>query len=246
MKKKKGYQYQCDPSRQQKVHAPNTVTFHLLKHRTESNTSPLTTSKQNKTKLTKTEPILIPNGRNRQQTNEVTDRQRHSLLAGADLYVARFGSQNTKPGKQNPCCDNAPDPLNDGLLSGTPKSPPSSITSQRSLHDELLNPHPRPTIPIPSPPSDPHPFDWSTVHASRPCYRCVSYMHSVGIKRVFWSTDEGKWEGAKVRDLVDALDSSTSSLGDGGGEDGGKRLLDSGVFITKHEVLKMRRVMGGA
>lgn len=42
-----------------------------------------------------------------------------------------------------------------------------------------------------------------TATESRPCYRCVSYMHSVGIKRVFWSNCEGKWESAKLRDLVD-------------------------------------------
>ncbi|TID24943.1 hypothetical protein E6O75_ATG04148 [Venturia nashicola] len=69
---------------------------------------------KNNTKLAKTEPLLISNGRNRQQTNKVTDRQRHSLLAGADLYVARFGSQNTKSRKQNPstaCCDHPPDSL---------------------------------------------------------------------------------------------------------------------------------------
>jgi hypothetical protein len=65
-------------------------------------------------------------------------------------------------------------------------------------------------------------------------------MHSVGIKRVFWTNDQGKWEGAKVRDLVDALDISYTS----DAQEGGKKLLESGVFTTKHEVLMMRRLMG--
>lgn len=59
-------------------------------------------------------------------------------------------------------------------------------------------------------------------------------MHNVGIKRVFWTTEGGEWEGAKVRDLVDALDGS-------GFDDGGD---GSGVFVTKHEVLMLRRMMG--
>jgi len=59
-------------------------------------------------------------------------------------------------------------------------------------------------------------------------------MHSVGIKRVFWTTTEGEWESAKIRDLVDQLEgamaNSDSSLG-------------LPIFVTKHEVLLMRRLM---
>ena len=62
-------------------------------------------------------------------------------------------------------------------------------------------------------------------------------MHSVGIKRVFWTSDAGQWEGAKVRDLVDALDSSMESATQGGP-------IGNGVFVTKHEVLMLRRAMG--
>lgn len=62
-------------------------------------------------------------------------------------------------------------------------------------------------------------------------------MHAVGIKRVFWTNVDGKWEGAKVRDLVEAL-----AVGDGepGHDDGGVK----GVFVTKHEVLMLKRIMG--
>ena len=63
-------------------------------------------------------------------------------------------------------------------------------------------------------------------------------MHSAGIKRVFWTNNQGEWEGAKVRDLVDALE---GKVGDGDGERG--KGVDE-VFVTKHEVLRLRRVMG--
>jgi hypothetical protein len=63
-------------------------------------------------------------------------------------------------------------------------------------------------------------------------------MASVGIKRVFWTDASGHWESAKVRDLVDALEnlglekaSSASAM------------LEN-VFVTKHEVLMIRRMMG--
>lgn len=72
------------------------------------------------------------------------------------------------------------------------------------------------------------------VAESRPCYRCISYMHSVGIKRVFWTSSEGRWEGAKVRDLVDHLEGTATTSGDP---------LGLPVFVTKHEVLLLRRLM---
>jgi hypothetical protein len=63
-------------------------------------------------------------------------------------------------------------------------------------------------------------------------------MASVGIKRVFWTSDNGTWEGAKVRDLVDALE----KLGQGQLDDTSTAL--SSVFVTKHEILMLRRTMG--
>lgn len=62
-------------------------------------------------------------------------------------------------------------------------------------------------------------------------------MHAVGIKRVFWTNADGELEGAKVRELVDALEMGESEPGL---DDGG----DKGVFITKHEVLMLKRIMG--
>jgi hypothetical protein len=58
-------------------------------------------------------------------------------------------------------------------------------------------------------------------------------MHSAGIKRVFWTNSESEWEGAKVQELVDSLDSS------GDGASGVETL-----FVTKHEVLMLRRMIG--
>lgn len=65
-------------------------------------------------------------------------------------------------------------------------------------------------------------------------------MHSVGIKRVFWTNHDGQWEGAKVRDLVEALESGVAEDdGDGVGTGQGSK----GVFVTKHEVLMLKRMM---
>lgn len=63
-------------------------------------------------------------------------------------------------------------------------------------------------------------------------------MHAVGIKRVFWTNDDGEWEGGKVAKFIDALD------GEGDGAECGGGPMGNGVFVTKHEVLMMRRTMG--
>lgn len=130
----------------------------------------------------------------------------------------------------------------------------TAIPRERSLHDELtcIPPvkHSAPTASMCAPSFDP-----SAVHASRPCYRCISYMHSVGIKRVFWTNDKGQWEGSKVRDLVDALETPAAECsGDGRAGNGGKGAKGTGaadagsaglgLFVTKHEVLMLRRLMG--
>ena len=67
-------------------------------------------------------------------------------------------------------------------------------------------------------------------------------MHSVGIKRVFWTNDAGEWEGGKVRDLMDALDNTMESAANG--NQGGPMV--NGVFVTKHEVLMLKRLMGSS
>ena len=141
-------------------------------------------------------------------------------LNGADLYVARLGSIHDSP----------PPAL----------SPPSQVTPFRhppatgSLHDEVKS-----RSHTPNPSSHPEISYWRPTRASRPCYRCITHMYSVGIKRVFWTNVDGGWDGAKVRDLMDALDGGSD--GDECGGHGSEK--DLGVFVTKHEVLMMKRRM---
>ena len=112
----------------------------------------------------------------------------------------------------------------------------SDVRPTGSLHDELICK----TVAVPA--FVPRPDRDTSVRSavdSRPCYRCVCYMHSVGVKRVFWTNGEGEWEGAKVRDLVDMLE--------GGRDDSsceGSGVTGLGVFVTKHEVLMLRRLLG--
>lgn len=61
-------------------------------------------------------------------------------------------------------------------------------------------------------------------------------MHSAGIKRVFWTNAKGEWEGGKVRDLVDDLDSPPPHEG----SDGNASPARSPVFVTKGEVLMLK------
>lgn len=117
--------------------------------------------------------------------------------------------------------------------------PPDLPTPNGSLHEEL-------TCSIPK--EEPTPVDDSsvatttwrdhpTVAESRPCYRCVAYMHSVGINRVFWTTNDGGWARAKVRDLVDELEGAM------GRTDPALGLPLPEFFVTRHEVLLLRRQM---
>ncbi|TVY35586.1 hypothetical protein LSUB1_G005614 [Lachnellula subtilissima] len=176
----------------------------------------------------KTEQILITKKSTLNSKPSVAARTKDLRLKGADLYVARLGNCKTSPAKHN----RPPHPIPDTTQLPPPQSPPTSI----SLHDELspLSRSPSP----PSPPTEP-PSPKPEIRASRPCYRCVSAMHAVGIKRVFWTNVDGEWEGAKVRNLVEALESG------GGAETSGEGAkADKGIFVTKHEVLLLKRVMG--
>lgn len=159
-------------------------------------------------------PKSPPKGRTSQA------RMRYPKVAGADIYVTRLacGPANI-PKLYRPIPQTRP-----GLNTAAP------VTG--SLHDELSC-----TMPLSDNPAlsavDTSPSRHPT--ESRPCYRCVRYMHSVGIKRVFWTNSEGSWECAKVRDLVDMVD------GSGNDSDG---VTGLGVFVTKHEVLRLRELFG--
>jgi hypothetical protein len=175
--------------------------------------------------IAKSQPILIPKGQISQSSRSSKGRTKSPRLNGADLYVVRLGWKVI--GSAPICCADS-DPVPEPLRRPRPAT--------GSLHDELLNPG------LEKPPATKHPPSPNeklpTVLALRPCYRCISYMASVGIKRVFWTDDAGHWEGAKVRDLVDALD----HLGSEPPSDANAAL--NSVFVTKHEVLMLRRMMG--
>ena len=156
------------------------------------------------------------------------ERKQCPRLSGADLYVARLGWCVPAKGGSAECCDALPraeDVKPERQASG-------------SLHDELLDPNPRHGSTAAAAAQHDEHERW--VRESRPCYRCVAYMSSAGIKRVFWTTKAGKWEGAKVRDLVDALD------GLGSGDMVDVHATAGEVFVTKHEMLMLRRTtLGG-
>ncbi|KAI9877766.1 MAG: hypothetical protein M1830_002896 [Pleopsidium flavum] len=204
--------------------------------------------------------ILLPQGRTGSRSRSVIERTQDQRLKGADLYVARLGWKKDSPPPDATSKTKTQNNLN--LTTGTspsttpansaplPASPPPP-TSTGSLHEELKLPPP--TLSSPAPPKPPtttttttttntsHPL--ASISSSRPCYRCIAYMHSVGIKRVFWTNSQGEWDGGKVRDLVDALESGgPSAESDGCGTKG---VAGNGVFVTKHEVLMLRRLMGG-
>lgn len=164
---------------------------------------------------------------------------KHPKLVGADVYVARLANDGPAPGSRkkshahNQSSDAAVETA--GPDACTTTSAVSASTG--SLHDELITKTSK-SKPLISVSEDvkrsPTPAE------SRPCYRCVAYMHSVGIKRVFWTTNDGKWEGAKVRDLIDQLDGTMHS-----GTDTTLGRPAMGLFVTKHEVLMLRRLMDG-
>jgi hypothetical protein len=180
----------------------------------------------------KPQQILITKKQSLNAKADVKERTKDFRLKGSDLYVARLGACQVTPPLE---------PKSKSHTSSTnpPPHPTSSPKSEAtSLYDELS---PFSRTPSPSTPKAPSPIVKPEVRASRPCYKCVSAMHAVGIKRVFWTNADGEWEGAKVRDLVEALENGIE--GDGG-DSPGTGQENKGVFVTKHEVLMLKRIMG--
>jgi hypothetical protein len=178
----------------------------------------------------KPQQILITKNKTLTTKPDIAARTKDLRLKGSDLYVARLGNCNfTPPIKPRP---KVPQPSPESTSS--PKAEPASLydelsplsrsVSQSSTSFDRVPPQTQPEI-----------------RASRPCYRCVAAMHSVGIKRVFWTNQDGEWEGAKVRDLVEALETGIEGDDEGGVGTGQE---NKGVFVTKHEVLMLKRIMG--
>ncbi|KAF7195359.1 hypothetical protein HII31_03251, partial [Pseudocercospora fuligena] len=202
------------------------------------------------------QPMLLPTGR--AGKHEVLQRQQHSRLRGADVYVTRLGwsgkpqyrpakvkkTVNTGDSQASTSSPSASsttdtDALADSISSLSNLSVSSSHSGTGSLHDELVNREPSPSPAAVSAAHKDDCFNSSKIAASRPCYRCITFMHQVGIRRVFWTNDAGQWEGGKVAALVAAMDAGMESNATG---EGGP--IGNGVFVTKHEVLMLRRMMG--
>jgi hypothetical protein len=168
----------------------------------------------------------MPVGQTGQGNRKVRERTKLPRLNGADLYVARLGWNANSSTNEAACC------LDDDADTG--KESPRPATG--SLHEELL--HPEVNTKPPGEPAGLPDKKQPSVLPSRPCYRCIAYMSLVGIKRVSWTNGSSDWESAKVRDLIDALE----KFGLEQPPDAASAL--NNVFVTKHEVLMLRRTMG--
>lgn len=161
--------------------------------------------------------ILLPQGLKTAKSHKLTDRIKDSRLRGSDLYVARLSWKDTS-------CDQIPDNNVSSKQHVSEPAPPDDLPSTTSLtgslYDELR------LCGVKADVNDARPLRSSprqrVATLSRPCYRCISYMHSAGVKRVFWTNAKGEWEGAKVQELVDAFEKPDGSQ-------------TKALFVTKHE-----------
>lgn len=178
------------------------------------------------------EHLIIPKGLTGPSAPGVKDRMKHPKLVGADVYVVRLTHPSHPPTSRK--ASRRQDPPQDTCVEDDQSDTCSTNSVTGSLHDELTckgkGKGPESPNPVPEDTGN----KTRVVTESRPCYRCVSYMHSVGIKRVFWTTSEGEWEGAKIRNLVDQLEGAMANT---------DPALGLPMFVTKHEVLLMRRLM---
>ncbi|KAF1352251.1 hypothetical protein BDV97DRAFT_397289 [Delphinella strobiligena] len=160
-------------------------------------------------------------------THSVQERMKDPRLRGADLYVARLGRPTNATKHSRPVTKSKvlAKSLPNYMEASTVCSSIIGKATTGSLHDELVNPNPRQIIPT-KPTATSQPSARAT--DSQPCYRCIEYMHSVGITRVFWTDENGRWKSDKVRNLVVALQSPHPESGS--------------VFVTKHEVLLLKRL----
>lgn len=187
-------------------------------------------------------PILLsPQGPQRSKTSssqKVKNRMKDQRLQGSDLYVARLCWKETEEPSPLLKCNETQVAAQKGidLPSDRDRQPVQRFTG--SLHDELRCR--KPTKCHSNARSAQSPSKKPMATQSHPCYRCVAYMSTAGIKRVFWTNAKGEWEGAKVQELVDALEGSSPSIGcrkDGAND-------QNELFVTKHEVLMLRKSMG--
>lgn len=191
------------------------------------------------------EKRILPQGRSAARSFRASDRIKDFRLKGADLYVARLAwkappsDTSDSHGTRTQDLKSGADEWSSDDIAGmiAPATAAGLSIRSGSLHDELSNHAPKESTVAAVLSCD----DRNSATQSQPCYRCISYMDSAGIRRVFWTNRKGEWEGAKIRDLMDALDAPGVTR-DVKGLD--KRKAADVAFVTKHEVLRLARSMG--
>ncbi len=235
-KQRKQYLYGLSVVGQRNHHSPHQVNQRSVQpHRQQHRQHRQQTQPHNSA------ATVVPQNRIATKSHRVAERMKDSRLNGADLYVARLGRAG-KVNHHNCGCH-----LNQSISSvadaaavvdtgGEQKNidigasaKPKPLTG--SLHEEL-----RFQQPVEESNPSVHQNARLTATHSRPCYRCISYMHSAGIKREFWTNYQGEWEGGKVRELVDALECPNPSTG----EVTTGQSATGAVYVTKTEVLLLK------
>jgi len=184
------------------------------------------------------QPILSSNDRRGLDQPSVRERKKDPRLNGADLCVARIGRGSSSKVEQQATLHSQT--TEDRVETELEASISKETLATGSLYDEL---NILPTIRTVSTPAQQRKDQiFCDVAASQPCYRCIMYMHSAGIRRVLWTNEQGNWEESKVRGLVAALD-GTGVSDTAGNKLGG--LVGDGLFVTKHEVFMLRRLIDG-
>ncbi|KAL9012020.1 MAG: hypothetical protein Q9173_003182 [Seirophora scorigena] len=158
-------------------------------------------------------PIVMPQHRILTRSHQTAERMKDSRLNGADLYVARLGKRAAGTrGKADHfncgCQDDRCSRVDDGSVveKGSEQQSLDLESSAKispltgSLHEELRFPLPKEKSESSQQPVVKQ--ERLTATQSKPCYRCISYMHSAGIKRVFWTNKDGQWEGGKVAERL--------------------------------------------
>jgi hypothetical protein len=180
--------------------------------------------------------MLVPIAHSTPKAGKIDRRRVDNRLDGVDLYVVRQAWKH-HPGKKNTLTDSKEGEEVSSLCSNFASMSPVDCAPIKplSLHDEILCKFPRsPKIGSEGSSQSEPPL---LATSSRPCYRCISYMQWAGIRRLFWSNQDGEWEGDKVRDLVDALGLDEASWG-------ASDETSASMLVTKHEILMLRRQMG--
>ncbi|KAL8655894.1 MAG: hypothetical protein Q9210_000595 [Variospora velana] len=211
-------------------------------HGRHDKTQHLTHQHQQQKQQQRSSAVIMPLHRILTKSHQTAERMKDSRLNGADLYVARLGKRGKAEHLDCGCRHDDGLSLDDGTAakkgggqqSTESETSANSLPPTGSLHEELQ-------FPLPKEKKGPLPQsavneECVTASHSKPCYRCISYMHSAGIKRVFWTNNAGHWEGGKVRDLVDALESPASP----NAKNRGEASVAGSVYVTKSEVLLLK------